>query len=58
MKEIVNSVPFVVCVLGLVGWYIFTRPKFEGTFWPKVAEWCFIVGLLWTVYEGVNKPVF
>ena len=50
------TMPFIICLLGLLIWLLFTK-------WQKVADaWvadvgriCFIVGLFWTVAPYAGK---
>jgi hypothetical protein len=55
------SMPFVICVLGLIFWIVLSAPS--PAHWVKAvlaeaAKWCFIVGLFWTVAPYAGKVAF
>lgn len=62
-NEVTNmiSIPFLVCVIGLILWIILSAPSPAHWIKPIVAEaskWCFIIGLFWTLSVYAGKVVF
>lgn len=56
------TIPFIVCIAGFIFWLVLSHPS-EKPHWAKVvlskaAEWCFVIGLFWTLYPYVGKVAF
>lgn len=56
------TVPLIVCIIGFALWLVLSHPA-EKPHWSKVvlseaAKWCFVIGLLWTVFAYVNKVAY
>jgi len=41
---IVGILSLIICIIGLIVWLAMT--KFSSGTWVKIAEWCFVCGLL------------
>lgn len=52
------SIPFLVLVLGLILWAIFTKTKLADVWVAEVGRICFAIGLFWTLYTYVGKAAF
>lgn len=55
------SIPFIVCILGLIAWIVLSAPS--PTHWikavlAKAAEWCFWIGFFWTLAPYAGKVAF
>ena len=55
------SIPFLVCILGLIAWIALSAPS--SSHWlkallAKTAEWCFVIGLFWTLAPYAGKVVW
>lgn len=52
------SIPFIVCILGLICWLIFAKTKLSDPWIAEVGRICFIVGLFWALSTYAGKVVF
>lgn len=55
------SIPFLICILGLICWIVLSAPSPSHWVKPvlaKAAEWCFFWGLAWTLSVYAGKLVF
>jgi hypothetical protein len=55
------TVPFIVCILGLIFWIILSAPS--PAHWIKsvlaeASKWCFVIGLFWTLASYAGKVAF
>jgi hypothetical protein len=50
------TIPFIICLLGLLIWLIFTKWQKVADGWvARVGEILFVVGLFWTVASHAGK---
>jgi 1,4-dihydroxy-2-naphthoate octaprenyltransferase len=52
------SIPFIICVIGLILWLIFSKTKLADPWVAEIGRLCFIIGLFWTVAPYAGKVAF
>lgn len=50
-----NTIAVVVALVGLLVWFIATRPKLSDGMIAEAAKWSFIIGLIFTLLAYGGK---